>query len=170
MSLFADSSCLVASSNPRYCLTFWLYGKIVLQVTIILYVRGLTTTKKCKRSPHFPGSGGMMTSIDEAARLERIASVMFSHAKALPKRKLLERFKSMLGVTPAIAAVVWIRLPLLERRGQRRLHFLWALLRLKVYATDEVCANIAQVDPKTFRKWPWHFIRMMARMKTVSCS
>ena len=32
-------------------------------------------------------------------------------------------------------------------------HLYWALLQIKLYATEGVLANIAKVDEKMFRKW-----------------
>lgn len=41
-------------------------------------------------------------------------------------------------------------------------HLLWGLMLMKVYATEDVLANIAKATEKTFRKWAWAFIDALA--------
>ncbi|KAG9399900.1 hypothetical protein AC1031_011321 [Aphanomyces cochlioides] len=67
------------------------------------------------------------------------------------------RFKSMFGVSPSIASILWKDLQPTPSDA-KPCHLLWALLFLKVYATEHVHAALCQVDEKTFRKWTWIMI------------
>ena len=46
-------------------------------------------------------------------------------------------------------------------------HLLWSLMFLKVYASEHINSMIAEVDEKTFRKWTWKFIRLLADLSAV---
>ena len=46
--------------------------------------------------------------------------------------------------------------------GGFMMYFLWALICLKGYATEETIYKLAEVDdPKTLRKWIWSFINIL---------
>ena len=79
-------------------------------------------------------------------------------------RVYMRRFKSYFGATPSICAQLW---QMLDPRRQissyaKPVHLLWALMLIRVYATEEVLAGIAGVTEKTFRKWAWAFITATA--------
>jgi len=61
------------------------------------------------------------------------------------------RFRSLFGVSPNLVPLLWAER---EDRPDETVptHLLWALMFLKVYATESVHAAIAGVDEKTFRK------------------
>lgn len=46
-------------------------------------------------------------------------------------------------------------------------HLLWALMILKVYATELVNDSLSGVHRQTFINWAWIFIRAMADLPTV---
>lgn len=50
----------------------------------------------------------------------------------------------------------------------RPIHLLWGLLFLKVYGSEKTHLTIARVDAKTFRKWSWYFVRLLADLDLVS--
>lgn len=79
----------------------------------------------------------------------------------------LRKCKALFGVTPVVASTLWRALiPTLPPKTKPS-HLLWALLRLKTYATDCVCVALVQVDEKTFRKWSWQLILALARLDMV---
>ena len=47
-------------------------------------------------------------------------------------------------------------------------HLLWALLFLKVYASEQVIRKFTGADEKTSRKWIWLFIGYIEELKIVS--
>jgi hypothetical protein len=79
-------------------------------------------------------------------------------------------FRSLFGCAPAVALTVWTMvsddaeaLPI----GATMLHFLWALLFLKVYGNQATLLSLAgRPDDKTFRKWVWIFIPRIANLQT----
>jgi len=55
----------------------------------------------------------------------------------------------------------------LNSRRRNTYHMLWALLKLRTYGTDLVCAFLAGVDRKTFSKWTWTVIKRLAKLSQV---
>jgi hypothetical protein len=81
----------------------------------------------------------------------------------------LRRFKSFYGVSPLICQTVWNllnanKLP----SGSKPLHLLWTLIFLKQYNSEHVNHAITGADEKTFRKWVWIFIELIADLNVVS--
>ena len=68
-----------------------------------------------------------------------------------------ERYISYFGVSWNIVADAWLLARDWEHAPDTVLpiHLLWALMHLKVYATEPVLASIAGVDKKTFQKWSY---------------
>jgi hypothetical protein len=85
------------------------------------------------------------------------------------------RFTAMFGIMPVVCVDIWCRLgndtETLDKNGANPVHLLWALMLLKLYATEVVLAvTIAGCDEKTFRKWSWHFVRGLADLEgSVVC-
>ena len=83
-----------------------------------------------------------------------------------------ERFLSFFGVSAFVCTLLWRMFEIdeahyAEDAGAEPCHLLWALLFLKVYSTSNtLCKLVGQdgqsVDPKTFRKWSWLFVRKIA--------
>jgi len=46
-------------------------------------------------------------------------------------------------------------------------HICWSLYFLKVYSTIDVCSSYWKVSPKTFSRWVWKFLRLMASQDLV---
>jgi hypothetical protein len=72
------------------------------------------------------------------------------------------RFRAHFGASPQVVAYTW---DLLRQNdvdldeGATIDRFMWSLLLLKCYLTEEVnCSHICGVDEQTFRKWAWFFI------------
>ena len=52
-----------------------------------------------------------------------------------------------------------------QKKGSKVKHLLWALLFLKVYATDTISAALAGCCECTFRKWVWPFVEAIGDVK-----
>lgn len=97
----------------------------------------------------------------------RISQNFQSKACGLQCRKALLRFKTLFGVVPLVCAWLWTKLSEnLPSKGQP-VYLLYALLKLKTYASDSVCAIISSCDEKTFRRWCWPFIHALSRLSNV---
>jgi hypothetical protein len=76
-------------------------------------------------------------------------------------RKSCEReFRSLFGVGPAVCADLWWRCKLPARTEPK--HLLWALLFLGVYVSEDVLCSITKTSRKTFRKWSWLVVGLIA--------
>lgn len=80
------------------------------------------------------------------------------------RRVGLTRFISLFGTPPYFCAIIWQRLEELNLHphGARPIHLLCALLFLKLYMVGAGNSSIANMDEKTFRKWTWRYIELMA--------
>jgi len=46
------------------------------------------------------------------------------------------------------------------------IHYLWVLMFMKIYSFETaLCGHAGGVDPKTFGKWIWPFIRALAELE-----
>ena len=100
------------------------------------------------------------------------AAAFFSLGKKILRRHNMlrmkterRRFQSTFGATPHHCAIVWEMLrdsPELPRWTQPY-HLLWALLFMKVYASESVnAAIVGGVTEKTFWKWAWLLLHAKA--------
>lgn len=80
----------------------------------------------------------------------------------------MRRFISFFGVSPIVCEKAWFLLKNLRPAGAKPEHLLWALIFLKQYNTEHVNHSITRVDEKTFRKWIWIFIDLLAEMDVVN--
>jgi hypothetical protein len=79
------------------------------------------------------------------------------------------RFRAFFGTTPIICSVLWsLCLPSFIAQAVMPAHLLWALLFLKQYNIEEVNASMTGTDEKTFRKWSWLVISILADLDVVS--
>lgn len=78
----------------------------------------------------------------------------------------LRQYRHIFGTTPTICSILWGKIK--DRNTlppyARPLHLLCALLFLKVYSTEEVHAALTGLNEKTFRKWSWKFINLIASL------
>ena len=80
------------------------------------------------------------------------------------------RFRALFGVSENVCSRVWFcLLPVLPSQAIP-FHFLWALMFLKTYASEHVNSTMSSVDAKTFRKWSWKFIKLLADILVVRYS
>ena len=78
------------------------------------------------------------------------------------------RYKAVFGASSAVVAELWIRI--LQRGpiedGGRPKHLLWALVFLKIYATEELhCSIVGWPSTKTFTKWSLYFVKRISDLK-----
>lgn len=86
-------------------------------------------------------------------------------------------FREFFGASVGAVEAVWDRLVhhgLLPEKGRPK-HLLWALYFLKVYPKQGPGCSVVggcagAVDPKTFRKWVWAFIKAIAELEEVVVS
>jgi hypothetical protein len=75
-------------------------------------------------------------------------------------------FKSLFGCNSFIIAAIWNEIGILIDHDVYRKHLLWALIYLKVYATEFVhCCLVGWPSAKTFREKSWHVIECIADIK-----
>lgn len=80
---------------------------------------------------------------------------------------LLRRFVASFGITPSTCQHMWETIEDSVPRGGRPKHMLWALYFLKTYGSEHIASNVLQVDEKTYRKWLWIFVELMATIPDV---
>ena len=79
------------------------------------------------------------------------------------------RFKAHFGIDWLSCAKFWLILsPLLIEvchKSAKPKHLLWTLIFLRLYDTEEILAAKVDADEKTFRKWVWICIELMAYLQ-----
>ena len=98
-----------------------------------------------------------------------IALPLMRQARDLSLADYPRRFRALFGASPAVCSVVWSLASRSLPPKARPIHLLWALLFLKVYATEHANASLAGVDEKTFRKWAWALLESISNLDVVSC-
>ena len=93
---------------------------------------------------------------------------MLKNAIGIRKKHFPRRFRALFGVTPKTTAYIWNKMGAKIPATASPQHLLWAFLFLKVYSSENVHAIIAGVDEKTFRKWAWTFVNLIASLDLVS--
>ena len=63
-------------------------------------------------------------------------------------------FRSIFGCSPEVATDAWHRCTFTNPKTQIK-HFLWGLMFMNVYSSEQSLAKIASCHAKTFRKWTW---------------
>jgi hypothetical protein len=79
-------------------------------------------------------------------------------------------FVSHFEKTPLICQCLWvflIQFKVVIPKGGMLYHLLWALLFMKCYTSEQVLANMVGTTPKTFRKWIWPFVTVIARLADI---
>jgi hypothetical protein len=78
------------------------------------------------------------------------------------------RFRGQFGTTPEICAILWDMISPHEimPTGVKCCHLLWALMFMKLYASEHVLCSMANCDEKTFRKWAWMFVSALGDLST----
>jgi DDE superfamily endonuclease len=77
-----------------------------------------------------------------------------------------KRFRGFFGAPIDVTVIIWNELQPIDEPSAEPKHLLWALVFLKIYATEEVhCRIVGWPNPKTFRKWSWFFVTKISDMK-----
>ena len=80
-------------------------------------------------------------------------------------------FRAFFGITPDVCVLLWHVCDFDDDQYATVERVLWALMFLKVYATEPVLAALAKVTRKTYRKWVWYIVpKIAAAAKDVVCS
>ena len=75
-------------------------------------------------------------------------------------------FRELFGCTPRVCVTLWRHCRARhEYRGAHPRHILWALLQLKVYATNIPLCTIAGTSRSNFTKWIWRYIPSIAALR-----
>jgi hypothetical protein len=74
----------------------------------------------------------------------------------------LRAFREHFGVSPTVCEQIWSRLLTDVLNGAKPLHLLCALYFLKNYNSEYLNQSFSGLSPKSFRKWSWHFIELVA--------
>ena len=75
------------------------------------------------------------------------------------------RFRGLFGTTPNICSIIWQSLSDngLHPPGAKPLLFIiMCFIIFKSYCTAEINKSITGLDEKTFRKWTWQYIKLIA--------
>lgn len=81
------------------------------------------------------------------------------------------RHNEMFGCSPFLCSLLWAFMVdgghVTPRSGLCPIHLLWALMFLKLYCTESVFAALCGCNEKTFRKWIWKVIIIIAELDVV---
>jgi len=116
-----------------------------------------------------PASSSTMPMLPiEPAVFWTLAATLVATLSANISTKTKERrYKEFFGISAENCARLWtLCLPLLPESASP-VHLLWALYFLKKYSTEGVNASFAKCDEKTFRKWCWTMIGILAMLDLV---
>jgi hypothetical protein len=75
-----------------------------------------------------------------------------------------QRFQSLFGVGPEVCDHIWHHLSSYSWKPlrMRPKHLLWTLMFLKVYSSELVLSVMVRASRKTFRKWVWLLLPLIA--------
>ena len=90
-----------------------------------------------------------------------------SHVTGLSVLSGKRRFRAMFGVSTLVCSVIWNLFLHKIPDGASPVHLLWALMFIKVYASEATHRAISKADEKTFRKWSSRFVEIIANRKVV---
>jgi hypothetical protein len=103
-----------------------------------------------------------------ACSLWALAATLATNLSTQISEKTKERrFRELFGINAEICAKLWLLcLPLLPESASP-VHLLWALYFLRQYSIEGINASFAKCDEKTFRKWCWIMIGVLASLELV---
>ncbi len=78
------------------------------------------------------------------------------------------RFPALFGVIAEVCAMVGNTIERTIPHGAKPCHLLWALMILKVCATEHTNGILSGADKKTFRKCIWIFVCFMSELEVKS--
>ena len=111
----------------------------------------------------------MSISVEEVNKFG--AAIIERGPNRYSKNRISNSFRSHFGCDPDIACLLWKMIQRRRKHGGHQTikfshchHLLWALLFLKVYATEAVMCDMCGSDRKTFRKWRKIYVKEIARL------
>jgi hypothetical protein len=106
-------------------------------------------------------------------RLERLHYIFQEEGKRICKHQgawndtAMRRYRSTFGTSPLVSAKLWIALEQYHAECAAPKHLLFALVFLNLYQSEHVSRIICDgVDEKTFRKYVWTYIGLIAERLT----
>lgn len=82
-----------------------------------------------------------------------------------PNKKNWNRFRSHYGTSPGVCAILWNDIKPVLPGYLQFTHLLWALMFLKVYASESVLASKIGVVEDTYRDKIWPIVKAIASLK-----
>ncbi|ETV76974.1 hypothetical protein H257_09381 [Aphanomyces astaci] len=79
----------------------------------------------------------------------------------------LRRCRAVFGISPGSTSEAWSLTDATRPSTSRPKHLLWCLMFLKVYASESVHRCLSRADEKTFRKWVWLWVDLLANLRVV---
>ena len=107
--------------------------------------------------------------------MEKVAATCIcerNFSRHLSHQLVNHHFRAMFGISSRTAHLQWITLDVnvAGPRGGKRMHFLWILMFLKEYCTQDSLSGICRVTRKTFRCWVDIFLDRVSNLDLVSGS
>jgi hypothetical protein len=107
---------------------------------------------------------------EETQEMLRMMWQVFMRRHGLPHQTAMldRRFRAAFGVSPTVAAKVWLMLSqrfVWRIAFESRKKFLWALMFPFVYCNEHQMAIICGADEKTIRNWVWFFIMEISNLE-----
>ena len=75
------------------------------------------------------------------------------------------RFRAMFGISNIVCSIIWHNVQ--HPHDGQPVHLLYALMLLKMYETEHIYHALTGVDEKTFRKWAWIYVEIIATQVDV---
>lgn len=75
--------------------------------------------------------------------------------------------KELFGVSLVVCSAIWNAISTKIPHSCKPKHLLWGLIFLKVYSNESIHCIIAGCDPRTFCKWSWHIVEILADLPMV---
>ena len=88
----------------------------------------------------------------------------------LPGSASFKHFKTFFGVSPEVCGDTWVLLEKFFKVRGTPEQFLWAMMHLKVYASEDVTATLLGVNATTFRYYAWYYIKKISKLSVVLVS
>lgn len=101
------------------------------------------------------------------ARMEAVAREALRIPSTWQSKRVEQEFRGFFGAPVEVITDLWNRIdPLIDDEAAKPKHLLWALVFIKVYASEAVhCCIVGWPDKKTFRKWSWYFLEKIFYLK-----
>jgi hypothetical protein len=104
-----------------------------------------------------------------------IANVSFaisdneSSLSSLSNETFVRKFRSLFGCSPLVCCTMYNKLveQNLIHNKCRVLHFMWTLVFLKIYSSENALCTLLKCSEKTLRKWVWYYLEKCSQIELV---